>query len=690
MRRTATILCLIMLTMMISTPNVMSFDQNALLGDPVIVDIPPANVPVSETNWRYHNPELDEYLGDTITVGITSYDLQHNATVGRMIQYDPSYNDFEGIVYVVYTDLPMSANPIRKIKFNKVFFEDGFRVNDTEGTVVVNDGHWGGFTTLAMAQDMMNPVPIAAYHARSTAQDLYSTKVAVEWTLFPDIFIESDGVPFDEEGQLIWPKSVMDGDSLIHVVSKVSEGNNNIYYSRILLDPVAQSFAMSNPGGVPEVINENSGFISADIAMSPDGERIAICDPVVRGIFNPDVPAEQGNDKDLLVWTNDYRGLDWEFGIDNAMNITNFQGPDLDLLPDTTAACLDTFRLWLESQIYIDHNHTLHAAFSASEYFYVPDQGFVYSQIYYWNEEDQYFVRVADGTHWNNWQVGLGVNNVIVQRPSLYKDPDSGWLWMVFQQYGVPGDTTDAGEALDVSEEGRQNSDIFITASPTGSDRWGRPSEVNGKLWFKPINITNSRQESIAVPPGECRSERDPSISLNNDGEFLHIMYLVDRDAGASVTETPEGTQTENAMMYQRLNKVDMEQMFVDRSEFTPGHPIHVDGAQYWEDPSGWDWEGDVKYRSPELLPNQFELNSVYPNPFNNTTRISFTLQQKGAVELKVFDLLGREVASLLERTMEGGNHQVAFHASDLSSGIYFVQLSSGKSVKSQKMILLK
>ena len=87
---------------------------------------------------------------------------------------------------------------------------------------------------------------------------------------------------------------------------------------------------------------------------------------------------------------------------------------------------------------------------------------------------------------------------------------------------------------------------------------------------------------------------------------------------------------------------------------------------------------------------NSFALSQNYPNPFNPSTKINYTLPAKSNVSLKVFDMLGREVANLFNAVQEAGNHSVNFNASKLASGLYIYTLRSGNNVMSKKMMLLK
>jgi len=89
-------------------------------------------------------------------------------------------------------------------------------------------------------------------------------------------------------------------------------------------------------------------------------------------------------------------------------------------------------------------------------------------------------------------------------------------------------------------------------------------------------------------------------------------------------------------------------------------------------------------------IPNNFELAQNYPNPFNPTTVINFSIPSSDNVTLKVYDMLGREVATLLNETKAAGSYAVSFDASQLSSGTYVYTLTAGNFVSSKKMMLIK
>ncbi len=91
-----------------------------------------------------------------------------------------------------------------------------------------------------------------------------------------------------------------------------------------------------------------------------------------------------------------------------------------------------------------------------------------------------------------------------------------------------------------------------------------------------------------------------------------------------------------------------------------------------------------------ENLPSEFTLDQNYPNPFNPGTQINFSLSSSANARLRVFNLLGQEVATLVDRFMEAGQHTVNFNGAHLPSGIYTYRLESGGNVATQKMLLLK
>jgi len=113
-----------------------------------------------------------------------------------------------------------------------------------------------------------------------------------------------------------------------------------------------------------------------------------------------------------------------------------------------------------------------------------------------------------------------------------------------------------------------------------------------------------------------------------------------------------------------------------------------------WEHPYRWvnTWIGDqwtgVDGDANEVLTYNLEQN--YPNPFNPTTLIQYSLQKSGIVTLKVYDMLGREIKTLVNENQNAGSHVIEFNAQNLASGVYLYRLETGSFTQVKKMIFMK
>jgi CotH kinase protein/Lamin Tail Domain/Secretion system C-terminal sorting domain/Chitobiase/beta-hexosaminidase C-terminal domain/Right handed beta helix region len=139
--------------------------------------------------------------------------------------------------------------------------------------------------------------------------------------------------------------------------------------------------------------------------------------------------------------------------------------------------------------------------------------------------------------------------------------------------------------------------------------------------------------------------------------------------------------------------------------------PVDADGDGYTlqllnhelENSSAENWTSTLLYGSPgqknviidardikEEIPHKYSLSQNYPNPFNPVTTINFELPEISNVSIKIYDILGREVADLVNEKKDAGSYSIIFETNNLSSGIYFYRLSANEFHKTNKMILLK
>lgn len=109
----------------------------------------------------------------------------------------------------------------------------------------------------------------------------------------------------------------------------------------------------------------------------------------------------------------------------------------------------------------------------------------------------------------------------------------------------------------------------------------------------------------------------------------------------------------------------------------------------------------EIKGNIEEVMSSKVELFQNYPNPFNPETGISYQLPDHSHVELKVFDMLGRNIATLVDKEQHPGNYEVKFDGSNLESGIYLYRIkvlpssptgniTAEDSIKIKKMVLIK
>ncbi|MGB5849707.1 MAG: T9SS type A sorting domain-containing protein [Ignavibacteriaceae bacterium] len=126
---------------------------------------------------------------------------------------------------------------------------------------------------------------------------------------------------------------------------------------------------------------------------------------------------------------------------------------------------------------------------------------------------------------------------------------------------------------------------------------------------------------------------------------------------------------------------------FIDRSHFENKNRIQYRLKQV-------DFDGSFEYSKvievEVYYPLVFKLDQNYPNPFNPSTKIEYTLSADGYTELKVYDIMGNSITTLVSETKPAGSYEIVFDASYIPSGVYFYTLTSGELISSKKMMLVK
>jgi len=96
-----------------------------------------------------------------------------------------------------------------------------------------------------------------------------------------------------------------------------------------------------------------------------------------------------------------------------------------------------------------------------------------------------------------------------------------------------------------------------------------------------------------------------------------------------------------------------------------------------------------VKYIK-EVIPNEYILLQNYPNPFNPSTTIRYSIPKESFVTIKVYDIIGREITTIVNERKPAGNYSFNFNASNFSSGVYFYRMQAGGFTETKKFILIK
>ena len=218
---------------------------------------------------------------------------------------------------------------------------------------------------------------------------------------------------------------------------------------------------------------------------------------------------------------------------------------------------------------------------------------------------------------------------------------------------------------------------------------YNKRSTDGGMNWEADTRLTNNSALSLS-----------PSVSVSDSA--VHVVWYDERDGNQEIyykRSTNEGASWE-ADIRLTVNMFGSQYPSVSVSD-SDVHVLWSDNRDgnyeiyYKRDPSG-----NVTGIENIILgiPKEFSLSQNYPNPFNPSTKIKFsipsvTLRQAKSdnwVTLKVYDILGREIATLVDEEKPAGNYEIIFDGKDLPSGMYVYKLTSGNYTESKKMLLLK
>ncbi len=251
-----------------------------------------------------------------------------------------------------------------------------------------------------------------------------------------------------------------------------------------------------------------------------------------------------------------------------------------------------------------------------------------------------------------------------IEEAFLWKSEDSGATW---REWPRIVDDVSTGKTVVIhphdSKTVYAGLESYILKTTDGGEAWEEILTEDGRFYF-----------GIAINP--VRPERIYAASWfkTPDPQPL-ILYLSD-DGGASWREIHEKTaQFGGVWDLLHVNEGMIDRLFLG---------LYKGGVYEFVTDLTTELDDD-----PAIV-STFKLEQNYPNPANPETTISFSLPATGLATLKIYDALGREVATLANRVMAAGEHQIRWRSNGLASGVYFYRLQAGKFAATQKMLILQ
>jgi hypothetical protein len=264
--------------------------------------------------------------------------------------------------------------------------------------------------------------------------------------------------------------------------------------------------------------------------------------------------------------------------------------------------------------------------------------------------------------------------------------------------------STDGGISWGIDTRLTNNSAFSFNPSLVASDSvvhvvWFDDRDGNYDIYYKRSTNSGLNWEADARLTNNAGNSETPTISVS--GSIVNVVWRDDRDSNSEIyykRSTDGGTSwAEDTRLTNNISSSEAP------SVSGSGSSVHV----VWHD--NRDGNPEIYYKSDPTgnvtsienliseLPEEFNLEQNYPNPFNPSTKIRYSIPsvtlsgvEWSRVQLKVYDVLGNEVATLINEEKPAGSYEVEFNASELSSGIYFYKLQAGSFIQIRKMILVK
>ncbi len=262
---------------------------------------------------------------------------------------------------------------------------------------------------------------------------------------------------------------------------------------------------------------------------------------------------------------------------------------------------------------------------------------------------------------------------------------------VVNEQFGVTRiGTLDQGATVTIisSGDGVEVEPTIISTSVIGTAAGSTlPAESYEGVLIKIVNVK--------VLDDNANGESGPDEGTGGNRNFGEI-YVADTSNVQMRVELQDGTHDYHNFWDAYLENTGIRIQTGNTFESISGILFYSFGNYKLVPRMNEDFVGQVTgVNNSEIIPEKFELSQNYPNPFNPSTIIKYSIPNvasnfSSSITLKVFDILGREVATLVNKKQKPGNYEVNFDASELTSGIYFYSIKAGNFYQTKKMLLIK
>ena len=312
-------------------------------------------------------------------------------------------------------------------------------------------------------------------------------------------------------------------------------------------------------------------------------------------------------------------------------------------------------------------------------------QNYLYSEYF-----DMYLIPSEDIFNFDDLNQPLSVFlEPITPRPEYIPEQYAGGIYHLASAFSDTGN-------LYIKFEGRDRSQNFGYSNDTVRYQIITPNADNTFL-------SHSGKTKITVPNGAVNQEigvviREgdftENLSSNNRLKITKDFYISPSNLSLNSPATIEFELNQNLLENYDFEDYNIQIFKFDQNEWLPLYTSYQNGIAITQTQEFGFYAVFINLDNEEqefsFTPNEFDLNSVYPNPFNPVTNISINIPIKSKVSFSVFNLNGELIDKISAREFLAGKHSIQWNASKLPSGVYFIRMDSNTFTKAKKVILLK